>query len=51
MKEKVNILFLPILSYDKSKISETIDILRELIQCLNLDNVVFEDKIVMVTEN
>ncbi len=48
IKEKADILPLPTLPYDKSEISETIDILRELIQRLSLDNYVFEDKIVMV---
>ncbi len=45
VKEKANILPLPTLPYDESEISETIDILRELIQRLSLDNYVFEDKI------
>ncbi len=48
VKEKANILPLPTLLYNKSEISETIDILKELIQCLNLDHCLFEDKIVMV---
>ncbi len=48
VKEKADILPLPTLPYDKSEISETIDILRELIQRLSLDDYVFEDKIVMV---
>ncbi len=51
VKEKANILLLPILPYDESEISETIDILRELIQCLSLDDYVFEDKIVIVKED
>ncbi len=48
IKEKTDILPLPTLPYDKSEINETFDILRELIQCLDLDDYVFEDKIVMV---
>ena len=48
VKEKVDILFLPTLPYDKSEISKTINILRKLIQYLNLNNYVFEDKIVIV---
>ena len=48
IKEKADILSLPKLLYNKSAISEIIDILRELIQCLDLDNYVFEDKIVIV---
>ncbi len=51
IKEKVNILILPSLPYNESEISEIIDILRELIQRLNLNNYVFEDKIVMVKED
>ena len=51
VKEKTNILFLSILSYNKSEISKTIDILRKLIQCLNFDNYVFKDKIVMVKKD
>ena len=51
IKEKADILPLPTLPYNESKISETIDILRELIQCLDLDDYIFEDKIVMVKKN
>lgn len=47
-KKKANILFLPILSYNKAKISKTIDIFKELILCLNLDDNVFENKVVIV---
>lgn len=43
-----NILLLPTLPYNKSEINKTIDILRELIQHLNLDDYIFENKIVMV---
>ena len=48
VKEKANILPLPTLSYNKSEINETIDILRELIQCLDHHNYVFQDKIIIV---
>lgn len=47
-KEKANILFLPTLPYNKTKISKTIDIFKKLILRLNLDDNVFENKIVMV---
>ena len=46
-KKKANILSLPTLPYNKAEISETIDIFRKLIQRLDLDDNVFEDKIVM----
>lgn len=46
-KDKANILLLPTLPYNESEISETIDILRELIQYLDLDDYVFEDKVGM----
>ncbi len=48
IKEKADILLLPTLPYNESEICETIDILRELIQYLSLDNYIFEDEIVMV---
>lgn len=51
IKKKVDILSLPILPYHKSKISETIDILKELIYYLDFDDYVFEDKIMMVKKN
>ena len=51
IKEKANILSLLILSYNKSEINETINILKEIIQCLNLDDYVFEDKIIIVKED
>lgn len=44
-KDKANILLLPTLPYNESEISETINILRELIQYLDLDDYVFEDKV------
>ena len=46
-KEKANILPLPTLPYNEAEIIETIDILSELIQRLDLDDYVFEDKVVM----
>lgn len=48
IKEKANILLLPTLPYDESEISETIHILRELIQRLDIDDYIFKDKIVIV---
>lgn len=50
-KRKANILLLLILPYDKSKISETIDILRELIQCLDLNDYFFENKLVIAKKD
>lgn len=46
-KEKADILLLPILFYNKAKISKTINIFIKLIQRLDLDNYIFEDKVVM----
>lgn len=46
-KEKANILSFPVLPYNKFEISETIDILRKLIQRFDLNDNVFEDKVVM----
>lgn len=37
-KKKADILFLPTLSYNKSKIDEIINIFEELIQCLDLND-------------
>lgn len=51
IKEKTDILFLPILPYNKSKISKTINIFRESIQYLDFNNYAFEDKIVIVKRN
>lgn len=50
-KKKANILSLPILPYNKAGISEIIDIFKELIQHLDLDDYVFKDKIVMAKED
>lgn len=50
-KEKANILPLPTLPYDKSKISKTIDILGELIQRLDPDDYVFKDKVMMAKKH
>lgn len=41
-------LTLELLPYNKSEISETIDILKKLTQYLNFNNYVFNDKIVMI---
>lgn len=51
VKKKADILLLSILPYDESKISETINILRELIQHLNLNDYVLEDKIVIIKKD
>ena len=46
-KKKANFLLIPTLLHNKSKISDSIDVLRELIQCLDFDDNIFEDKVVM----
>lgn len=46
-----NILFLPILLYNKFKINKSINIFKELIQCLNIYNFTFKKKIAIVKKN
>lgn len=46
-----NILFLLILLYNKFKINKSINIFKELIQYLNINNFTFKNKIVIVKKN
>lgn len=48
IKEKANILSLPILPYNKFQINETINIFKKLISYLNLNNYVLNNKIVII---
>ena len=50
-KKKANILLLSTLSYNNAEINETIDILEELIQRLDQDDYIFENKVVMAKED
>lgn len=50
-KKKTNILSLSILFYNKCKIKKNLTIFRKLMQYLDFNNYVFEDKIMIVKKN
>lgn len=50
-QKNANILLLPKLFYNKFEIIKTINILKKLIKCLDFNNYIFEDKIVIIKKN